>query len=214
MTADSAAYDASAGDKTAETSVAIHPLIASRWSPRAFDRDKRVSREQLIELFEAARWAPSCFGDEPWRYIAWDRAQDEAAWQKAFDCLSQGNQQWVKNAPLLIASIAAADFSQNAKPNRWAQHDTGAASENLVLQAAAAGLAAHQMGGFDKEKLRAAFGIPDGYTPMAMIAVGYRAPADVLPPDYEARERSARKRKPLGEKFFEGHWGAPLRAID
>ncbi|MBA2351951.1 MAG: nitroreductase family protein [Burkholderiales bacterium] len=198
-----------ASDKTASTAVAIDALIARRWSPRAFDPAKPVSHAQLIALFEAARWAPSCFGDEPWRYIAWDR-RDEAGWRKAFDCLSPGNQQWVKNAPLLIASIAGSEFSQSGKPNRWAQHDTGAASENLVLQAASLGLAAHQMGGFDKEKLIAAFGIPNGFMPMAMIAIGYQASADLLSPDYQARELAARTRKPLGEKFFEGEWGAPV----
>ncbi|MBC7944648.1 MAG: nitroreductase family protein [Burkholderiales bacterium] len=197
-------------DKTASTSVAIDALIAKRWSPRAFDHAKPVSHAQLISLFEAARWAPSCFGDEPWRYIAWDRGRDEAGWQKAFACLSPGNQQWVKNAPLLLASIAGSEFSQSGKPNRWAQHDTGAASENLVLQAASLGLAAHQMGGFDKEKLIAAFGIPSGFTPMAMIAIGYQASPDLLPPDYKARELASRTRKSLGEKFFEGEWGAPM----
>lgn len=200
--------------KVAETSRTIHRLIAERWSPRAFDRTKPVSREQLVALFEAARWAPSCFGDEPWRYIVWDRDRDEAAWQKAFDCLTPGNQLWVKNAPILITSIANSAFGHNGKPNRWAQHDTGAASENLVLQAAASGLAAHQMGGFDAEKLRATFGIPAGFTPMAMIAVGHRGNADLLPPDYRARELASRARKPLTEKFFEGGWGAPLSVAD
>ncbi len=197
-------------EKKAQTSVAIHDLIARRWSPRAFDKSKPVSRALVIALLEAARWAPSCYGDEPWRYLLWDRQRDPASWQKAFECLSEGNQAWVKNVPLLLASIAGSQFAHNGKPNRWGQHDTGAASANLVLQAVALGLAAHQMGGFDADKLREKFAIPPGYTPMAMIAVGYQADAGILEGEVKERELAPRTRMPLGEKFFEGSWGVPV----
>ncbi|HEY6282143.1 MAG TPA: nitroreductase family protein [Burkholderiales bacterium] len=197
-------------EKKAQTSVAIHDLMARRWSPRAFDNNRPVSHEQIKSLLEAARWAPSCFGDEPWRYLLWDRKRDPAGWQKAFECLAGGNQIWVKNAPLLMASIAGSQFAHNGKPNRWAQHDTGASSMSLVLQAVALGLAAHQMGGFDADKLRERFAIPTGYTPMAMIAVGYQANADILEGEIKERELASRARKPLGEKFFEVTWGVPL----
>lgn len=196
--------------KIALTSQVIHDLIARRWSPRAFDKNKPVNREQLKALLEAARWAPSCFGDEPWRYLVWDRKHDQASWQKAFECLAKGNQVWVKNAPLLFASIAGSQFARNGKPNRWGQHDTGAASANLVLQAVALGLAAHQMGGFDADMLREKFAIPAGYTPMAMIAVGYQADADILEGEIKERELAPRARKPLAETFFEGTWGVPV----
>jgi nitroreductase len=197
-------------EKKAQTSVAIHDLIARRWSPRAFDKSKPVSRAQIMALLEAARWAPSCYGDEPWCYLLWDRDRDSSSWQKAFECLSDSNQVWVKNAPLLLASIAGSQFAHSGKPNRWGQHDTGAASANLVLQAVALGLAAHQMGGFDADKLREKFAIPAGYTPMAMIVVGYQADADILEGNIRERELAARARKPLGEKFFEGTWGIPV----
>ena len=196
--------------KIALTSQAIHDLIARRWSPRAFDKSKLVSRAQVMALLEAARWAPSCYGDEPWRYLLWDRHRDPASWQKAFECLAEGNQIWVKNAPLLLASIAGSQFARNGKPNRWGQHDTGAASENLVLQAMALGLVAHQMGGFDADRLREKFAIPAGYTPMAMIAVGYQADAGILEGELQQRELAPRLRQPLGEKFFEGTWGKPV----
>ena len=156
---------------------------------------------------QAARWAPSCFGDEPWRYILWDRSTDEQAWQTAFDCLTPGNQAWCRNVPLLMVSIASAVFDQSGKTNRWAQHDTGAASENLVLQAVALGLAAHQMGGFDADKLKHAFGIPGEYTPMAMIAIGYQAPADILAEEQRQKELGPRARKPPETRFFSGAWG-------
>ena len=196
--------------KHASTRVPIHDVLAARWSPRAFDASRPVSRAQILALLEAARWAPSCFGDEPWRYILWDRSTDEQAWQTAFDCLTPGNQAWCRNVPLLMVSIASAVFDQSGKTNRWAQHDTGAASENLVLQAVALGLAAHQMGGFDADKLKHAFGIPGEYTPMAMIAIGYQAPADILAEEQRQKELGPRARKPPETRFFSGAWGVSV----
>lgn len=197
-------------ERKAVTSVPIHDLLASRWSPRAYAAGKTVSREQLAALLEAGRWAPSCNGDEPWRYLVWDRSRDPQGWQKAFDCLSGGNQKWVKNVPLLMLSCAGSVFAHNGKPNRWTQHDVGAASLSMALQAVALGLVAHQMGGFDVEKARAAFDIPAEYTPMAMIAVGYQAEPDVLDEETRAKEMRPRARKPIGERFFEGGWGGSL----
>ena len=198
-------------DKPALTSTPIHDLLARRWSGRAYDADKRVSREQLLALLEAARWAPSCFGDQPWRYLVWDRHRDPATWQKAFECLGAWNQNWVKNAPLLLLASSDSVFQKNAKPNRWGQYDTGAASENICLQAVALGLMAHQMGGFDADKTRQTFSIPDAYTPMAMIAVGYQGAPDMLDDELKQQELAARERRPLGERFFEGAWGEPFR---
>jgi nitroreductase len=197
-------------NKPAITSTPIHDLLARRWSPRAFDAARPVSREQIVALLEAARWAPSCNGDEPWRYLVWNKADDPAGWQQAFDCLTPANQVWVKNVPMLLLSCAGSAFSFNQKPNRWAQHDTGAASMSLVLQAVALGLAAHQMAGYDAEKARAAFGIPEDYTPMAMIAVGYQAAPEVLPDDVKAKEVAARKRQSIAGRFFAGRWGKPV----
>jgi len=193
--------------KPAQTSRPIHDLLARRWSTRAFDAAKPVTREQLTTLLEAGRWAPSCNGDEPWRYLVWDRARDPEGFQKAFDCLSDNNRKWVKNVPLLMLSCAGSNFAATGKPNRWTQHDTGAASLSIALQADALGLAVHQMGGFDAEKARAAFGIPVEYTPMAMIAVGYQAAPDVLDEETKKKELTPRARKPLAERFFEGGWG-------
>lgn len=197
-------------ERRAVTGVAIHDLLATRWSPRAYVADQTVSRGQLTALLEAGRWAPSCYGDQPWRYLVWDRSRDPRGWQQAFDCLSEDNQKWVKNVPLLMLSSAGSVFANNGKPNRWAQHDTGMASLSIVLQAVALGLIAHQMGGFDADKARAAFGIPAEYTPMSMIAVGYQAAPDVLDEVTKAKELRPRARRPLGESFFEGGWGKPV----
>jgi nitroreductase len=195
-------------EKPAPAEAPIHELMVRRWSPRAFDPARPVPRELLKALLEAARWAPSCNGDEPWRYLVWDRMRDPQGFAAAFDCLSENNKKWVKNVPLLMLSCAGSLFQHNGKPNRWAQHDTGMASLAMALQAVAAGLALHQMGGFDVERARAAFGIPPEYTPMAMIAVGYQAaPETIEDPEVRKKELAPRARKPLAERFFEGGWG-------
>jgi nitroreductase len=197
-------------NKIAATSAPIHDVIARRWSGRAFDRDKPVSREQLKALLEAARWAPSCFNDQPWRYLVWDRFHNEHAWQTGFSCLTEWNQSWVKNAPLLLLSVADSEFSKTGKPNRWGPYDTGAASAGLCLQAATMGLMAHQMGGFDARKIHRILAVPERYTCMAMIAVGHPASADVLNPELRELELAARERRPLNEFCFDGEWGVPL----
>ena len=102
-------------------------------------------------------------------------------------------------------------LSKNGKPNRWGQYDTGAATENLSLQAAALGLMVHQMGGFDADKSRELFNIPEQFTPMAMISVGYQLPEDQIPDDIKEREYNPRNRNPLEENFFEGTWKEPIK---
>ena len=192
--------------KEASTSVPIDKLIARRWSPRAFVVQKAVSREQILALLEAARWAPSCFGEQPWRYLICDRFAEEEAWRNALSCLDEKNQLWAKNAPLLMIAVANERFTKNDKPNRWAQHDTGAASENICLQATSAGLMAHQMGGFDVEKVKKLFAVPEHHMPMAVIAVGYRGDQEHLDDSFVQGEKAERTRKPLSECFFAGRW--------
>ncbi len=198
--------------KPAITSVSIQEVIANRWSGRAYDANKQVSHEQIIALLEAARWAPSCFGDEPWRFIVWNKNADAASWQRGFDCLVPSNQSWVKDAPVLVLVCAGSLFGHNQTPNRWAQYDTGAAAENLCLQASSMGLMAHQMGGFNADKTREDFAIPAQITPMAMLAVGYAADIATVTGEALTREMAARKRKPLGELFFTETWGKAIKA--
>jgi nitroreductase len=198
--------------KKIETKATIHELIASRWSGRAYDPEKLLSREQIISLVEAARWAPSCFGDQPWRFLVFDKATNKSAWESAIDCLSEGNQGWAKDAPLLLLACADSVMSRNGNPNRWGQYDTGAAAENLCLQATALGLMAHQMGGFNADKARELFAIPEQYTPMAMITVGYQLAEDQIPDDNKEREYSERVRNPLEKNFFDGSWDNPIES--
>ena len=195
--------------KPATTQVPIHDIIANRWSGRAYDPAKPVSRDQVIALLEAARWAPSCYGDQPWRLVVWNKAEDAAAWQAAFATLAPGNQGWVKDAPLLVLACADSLFQHNGQPNRWAQYDTGAAVENLCLQAEALGLMAHQMGGFDPDKARVLAEVPAQFSLMAMVSVGYPAAPAIFSAEVAERENAPRKRRALGELFFCGRWGEP-----
>ncbi len=196
--------------KLAITQAPINETLAKRWSGRAYDASKPVSKSQIISLCEAARWAPSCFGDEPWRFMLWDKNSDAASWQKAFDCLVAGNQAWVKDAPVLLLVCANTLFGHNQQPNRWAQYDSGAAAENLCLQAADLGLMAHQMGGFNADVTREVFKIPAQFTLMAMVAVGYAADITTVTGEALTREMQPRKRKPLGELFFNAAWDEPI----
>lgn len=196
--------------KPAITQQPIHELIASRWSGRAYDESKPVSKEQVVSLLEAARWAPSCFGDQPWRYVVCNKAQNMPAWQAAFDCLVPGNQGWAVNAPVLLLICADTVFCHNEKPNKWAAYDTGAATENLCLQAAALGMMAHQMGGFDADKARNTFNVPERYQILAMVTVGYQAAVETLSGEAKERELAERSRKPLEQLFFNGQWNASI----
>ena len=198
--------------KPAETEQDIAPLIAERWSGRAFDASAPISDEHIVSLCEAARWAPSCYGDQPWRFLVWNRFDDEKSWQKALDCLSPGNQAWAKNAPLLILSTSVKTFSHNNTDNRWVAYDTGAASISLCLQATSLGLMSHQMGGYDADKLRNTFSLPDDIECWAMIAIGYPAPLDSLTEEQLERELKERSRRPLTEQFYINNWNNPINS--
>jgi nitroreductase len=197
-------------DKPALTQVPIDATLARRWSGRAFDASRTISQAQIVVLLEAARWAPSCYGDQPWRFVVCDKGTDQASWQQAFDCLAPGNQAWVKDASLLLLIAADSKFQHNGADNRWGQYDTGAAAENLCLQASSMGLMAHQMGGFDVDRARAAFSVPEQYALMAMLCVGYPADIASISGDAREREQAPRSRRPLGELFFSGSWGKPV----
>ncbi|MGQ0666094.1 MAG: nitroreductase family protein [Nitrospiraceae bacterium] len=194
-------------EKPTPTQFPIHDLLARRWSPRAYDQ-RAVEPEKLASLFEAARWAPSSNNEQPWRFVVATKVQ-EAEWNRLFACLVEGNRKWAYRAPVLILSVGSLNFEDDAKPNRHALHDTGMAVENLVLQATALGLMAHQMAGFDVERARADLKIPTGYEPVAMIAVGYPGDPNVLPDRLKQRELASRERNPISTFVFSGEWGRP-----
>jgi nitroreductase len=185
----------------------VDDLIDRRWSPRLFEEGREVEREKLMSLLEAARWAPSCYNDQPWYYLVFD-GSNEAAMAAVHECLVEGNA-WARKAPLLMLSVARENFAHNGKPNRHAQHDVGAASAYLVLQAVELGLVTHQMAGYDAERARLEFQIPEGHTPMAMIAIGYpyRGNLDDLDEKTQQREVSPRARREIKNTAFAGRWG-------
>jgi len=185
-----------------------HDLFQSRWSPRAFDANRDVSAKQLASCLEAARWAPSCFGDQPWRFVVCHRSADEAAWQRLLACLAPKNQEWAKDAPVLMMICTNTVFGHNQAANRWAEYDAGQAAVSFCLQATALGLVTHQMGGFDAGKVHADLGVPENITPMAALALGYQGDAESLDDGFKAIEQAPRARKPLAEIAFMGQWVA------
>ncbi len=187
----------------------LHPLIRRRHSALAFDPSRPVSHEDQYLLLEAAHWAPSSYGEQPWRFLVCDRHDRPRAWEAAFQCLMEGNRAWARNAPLLILACAQQHLSHDGLPNHWAQYDTGAAVENLCLQATALGLATRQMGGFHLDLARRTFAIPETVTPMAFIAVGHPADPQALPEPLRRRALAPRRRNPLTRHIFRGHWNDP-----
>ena len=189
----------------AGVSLELHELLQKRWSPVAF-APRAVEPEKLRSLFEAARWAPSSFNEQPWVYIV-ATADEPENFARLLGCLVEGNRAWAQFAPVLMLSVAKLSFAHNGKPNRHALHDVGAASANLILQATALGLFVHQMAGFDVEKARREFSIREGYEPGAAMALGYLGDDAGLPEKLRGRNAAARKRKAVSEFVFAGSWG-------
>ena len=184
----------------------ISKTIQNRWSPRSFDPNKEITKEQLASLFEATRWAPSSSNAQPWSFIVGHNFDDTH--QVIFSTLGEGNQVWTKNSPLLLISVAK--LSRNDRPNRFAFHDVGLATENLLLQATELGLYCHVMGGFSADKAREFFDIPSDYEAVAAIAVGYMGDVNLLPEDLRERQNLPRERKSLNEFVYTKTWGNPI----
>lgn len=195
-------------EKPAPTEHEVYELIRRRWSPRAFSRAP-IADATLRSLFEAARWAASCFNEQPWRFIV-ARREDDAAFARLASCLTESNQRWAESAAVLMLSLASRTFARNGEPNRHALHDVGLAAAQLTLQATALGLAVHQMAGFSSQRARELLAVPEAFEPVAMIAVGYPGDPDQLPEDLRQRELGGRLRRPQAEFVFSGTWGTPL----
>lgn len=191
--------------KRAHTEVAIHELIERRWSPRSF-ADKPVNGTDLKTLFTAAGWAASSQNEQPWRFLVGRKG--DGTYKKLFQSLAPGNQAWAATAPVLFATLASKTFAKSGAPNGSATHDTGAATATLSLQAEALGLHTHGMGGFDKDLLRAFFGVPSTFDPVAVWALGYVGDPHAVPDKYKQSELDPRTRKPLAEIVFSA-WEQP-----
>jgi nitroreductase len=195
--------------KYAETVPGVTELFRVRWSPRSFS-DRPVPADILEAILEAGRWAASSYNEQPWRFIVASK-EDGEAFQALLGVLAPFNQAWAKNASVLILTAARNNFSHDESPNCHALHDAGAALAYMMLQAAASGVQAHAMAGFDQEKAREVAGIPPEFQVGAVVVIGYPDSHDKLSNDQlKERELAPRKRKPLSELAFKGHWGQPL----
>ena len=180
----------------------VLPELVGRWSPRAMD-GTALSEEELTTCLEAARWAPSTYNEQEWRFVYARR--DTPHWGSLMDCLGEFNQQWCERAGALIVVCSRTTFVKNGKPNPVHEFDAGLATQNLLVQAAAMGLVGHAMAGFERGKTRAGLGIPDEAEPHCMIALGHPAPKDVLSEDLQEKE-SPSDRKPLKKIAVEGRY--------
>lgn len=191
-------------NKDAETSAPVHPLIRQRWSPRALDPDGQVSEQALRAMLEAARWAPSHGNTQPARYLIGRRG--DRTHQRIFDLLSDRNKGWARAAPVLILGCVVTSNEKGPLP--MPEYGAGLATENLVLQAVAEGLVAHQMGGFRKDEAGAVFSLPDDVRALVVIAVGALGSPDLLDDDRRGKELSPRSRLPLSDIAL-SEWGRP-----
>ena len=194
-------------NKRASTDYPIHELLATRWSPYAF-QDRPVSEDDLRSLFEAARWAASSFNEQPWSYVVATKEQPEE-FQQVLACLVEFNQVWAKVAPVLALGIVSLTFARNGQINRAAVHDLGLAAGNLLVEATARGLFVHQMLGILPDKARQTFDIPEGFEAWTAIAIGYRGDPSSIPETLRERERMTRQRKLLSQFVFSRKWGSP-----
>lgn len=192
-------------DKQADSSVPLLPIIAHRWSPRALDPTAEVTDDQIRALLEAARWAPSFGNTQPARYLLGRRPDD--TFTRIHGVLNRGNQEWAHTAALLLLGVALTRNEKGDLP--YAEYGLGLASANLVLQAVAEGLVAHQMAGFHADAARTEFDLPADVRPLVVIAVGKLGDPDTLSERNHRRELAERHRVPLAEFAYSGTWGRP-----
>lgn len=187
--------------KTADTAVPVHPLLASRWSPRGFAATHQLSEEHATALLEAARWAPSANNSQPWRFLLARRGEQD--FEALAGTLAPGNRAWAAEASaLLLVVTQTTDETGAARP--WALYDAGQAVAALSVQAEALGLHVHQMGGFDSGVVRRDFDLTDDLTPVVVVAVGALDPDAVLPEPLAAREKAPRTREALPALLLSG----------
>ncbi|MFC4438748.1 MULTISPECIES: nitroreductase family protein [Natrialbaceae] len=180
----------------------IDPLFVNRWSPRAMTGES-LDEEEYLPLFEAARWAPSAFNNQHWRFVYATREDDE--WGTFVDLLGEGNRAWATDAAVLAVIVSKTTFDHNDEPAPVHSFDTGAAWQNLALEGARRGLAVHGMAGFDYERAAEVLDVPDEFAVEAMFAVGERAPPETLPEELQEREQPS-GRKPLEQTVYRGEF--------
>lgn len=180
----------------------INDLIRKRYSTLAFSQ-KEVEEEKINLLIEAASWAPSARNEQPWRFIIGGKEKG-SRYQRIFSSLMKSNQQWVKNAPLLIVCLAKLNYQHKNRSNKYAIHDLGMATANLSIQATELDLFVHPMGGFEKDILISEFNIPEGFQVVTVLAIGYGGSIEKIPEELQIREKMPRTRKSFAELVYSG----------
>ena len=188
------------GSEIRKSDYPIESLLLDRWSPRAMSGEE-ISVDELMRMFEAARWAPSSFNAQQWRALYARRGTEH--WKAFFDLLVDANKVWARNAAVLVMFISRKFFDYNDDPSVTHSYDTGAAWENFALQGFQQGLVVHGMEGFDYERARKELRIPDEFQIEAMAAVGRPGSKESLPEKLRARE-SPNDRRKLSDSIFEG----------
>jgi nitroreductase len=183
-------------NKRADTSVSLHPLIAERWSPRAFDNNALIPGEDLAAIFEAARWAPSAFNAQPWKFVLGLRGDEN--FNSITSVLVPFNQEWASRASALVLTNVIG-FREDGTENQTAMYDTGLAVSLLTIEAKHRGYDVHQMSGFDHAAAKSKFPLGAGVEPVTCIAIGKRTSPDSLSDEIKAREVAPRTRKALNE---------------
>jgi nitroreductase len=190
--------------KLADTDYPIHELLQKRWSPRAFS-EKLIDNELLNQLFEAARWAPSSYNEQPWRFIVAQK-EDHEAYEKLASVMNEFNRSWATDAPVLVLALTKTTFDLDGRDNPHAGHDLGQAIAHLTFEATKNDLYVHQMAGISPEKARELYDISKDYNPMTMFAIGYKGQPESLSDKMRKQETSPRIRKNLDEIVFDGEW--------
>jgi nitroreductase len=185
------------GNRDATPLHPINELLVKRHSPYAFDPERPVAQGDLDALLEAARWTMSSYNAQPWRYIVGVKNDGTDTWGKIHACLVEGNQPWAINAPVLALGLVKTTFDYNGKPNAAAEHDLGAASAMLTVEAVARGLCVHQMIGIEPDKVIATFDPGEDIKPLTGLAIGYVGDPAHVPAAYAERDAAPRERLPL-----------------
>ncbi|MFZ4704274.1 MAG: nitroreductase family protein [Candidatus Methylumidiphilus sp.] len=184
----------------------IDKLFIDRWSPRAFTGEP-ITDTTLLSFFEAARWAPSSYNSQPWRFLY--AKNDSPQWPLFLKLLSEFNQSWAKNASALVILLSKKTFVPPGKTDAIAatshSFDVGAAWANFALQASLSGWRTHAIGGYDKDQARKLLGIPEEYALEAAIAIGKQGDKSLLPASLQEREQPS-PRLPLAELVAEGEF--------
>ena len=185
--------------KVAATDHDVLDVIRHRWSPRAFDASRPLTRDEQHQLFEAARWAPSSGNEQPWQFLVADRFENPDAFAKLWSALAESNQTWAKSAPVLVL-VSTRPAGQDGKPNRYAWYDTGQAVSLLTIQATSMGLGLRQMAGFNHDRARDVCDIENLCEPVVVIAIGHIGDAETLPlPRHRETETMPRARRKISE---------------